>query len=817
MPDTDRLQRLRAQSVLTGIDFIYVHENQVTLDVHFLTDVVPFVGEDLTDQARIYSHTGEGVAVEGAAWENQVLRLRVDKPGGFPLYRLHLDDGRVDPYFNDVSFSFKANCPSDLDCAPPPHECPPEEVIDFPIDYRARFWSLRRALLDFASQRYPDWQDRIEADAGVMLVEVMSALGDELAYYQDRIAREAYLETATQRRSLRRHARLVDYTVHDGLAATTWLDVQVISGAVSVSAGKDIWASSDRSERIRYEVGSGLKEASAKVSYNVYKDRNVFWPHRWDEDDLCLPLGATELYIKGHHETHLPLDDEIEGSPVGRWVLLQVLPINPALPERRRMVRLIRVEDTHDPVYSEDITRLVWEDEQALPFSMDLTALEVHGNMVPCTAGITMERLFVIGADPDDVRDTSGHRLPTEEQAKLTRAVERVGTDGSKAYLFSLPESDETALTWLPNLTSKRNMGRRVSPRSARPEIRLVAAEFDGTDWVELGQPWIWRRSLVGTNSSQSNDRHFTLDDGFWDRVVGYQRIGQEIVHVDYVTGTGSTVRFGDGEFGLIPPKPTLFKVTYRLGNGRRTNVPADSITHFEPLVDVESITNPFPVMSGQDPETPLEVRQLAPDAFRAITYRAVRPEDYAEAAERLPWVQRAGATFRWTGSWLTSFTTPDPLGAAVVSKTQRKKLRRQIDRFRQAGREAYIADPHYADLDLVITVCVAPYAYPSEVKEAVLEALSGSRSLQPRPGFFSPNNFTFGSSLNRAMLEATIQAVPGVRAVEGMTIGRRGWFEERAFTELTYEVGMNEVIRVENDPLHPERGSLRLIMEGGA
>ena len=45
----------------------------------------------------------------------------------------------------------------------------------------------------------------------------------------------------------------------------------------------------------------------------------------------------------------------------------------------------------------------------------------------------------------------------------------------------------------------------------------------------------------------------------------------------------------------------------------------------------------------------------VAPEAFRAVTYRAVRPEDYAEAAERLPWVQRAGATFRWTGSWLTA------------------------------------------------------------------------------------------------------------------------------------------------------------------
>ena len=165
-------------------------------------------------------------------------------PGDFTLYKLYINDSRIDRYFNDVTFSFKAHCPSDLDCEPPEHECPPEDEVDFPVDYRARdFWSFRRALLDFASLRYPDWKDRLEADAGIMLAEMMSALGDELAYYQDRIAREAYLETATQRRSLRRHARLVDYPIHDGLGASTWLDVTVEDGQNGLlPAGMDVWA-----------------------------------------------------------------------------------------------------------------------------------------------------------------------------------------------------------------------------------------------------------------------------------------------------------------------------------------------------------------------------------------------------------------------------------------------------------------------------------------------------------------------------------------------------------------------------------------------
>jgi hypothetical protein len=102
-------------------------------------------------------------------------------------------------------------------------------------------------------------------------------------------------------------------------------------------------------------------------------------------------------------------------------------------------------------------------------------------------------------------------------------------------------------------------------------------------------------------------------------------------------------------------------------------------------------------------------------------------------------------------------------------------------------------------------------------VKERVLEALFGSGGVRPRPGFFSPDNFTFGTPLERSVLEARIQSVEGVRAVERMRIRRRGRFGWRPFLALAYRPGANEVVRVENDPELPERGSVRLVMEGGA
>jgi hypothetical protein len=885
MEARDRLAELLKpnQKAVTGIDFVYVHFDQTTLDIYFLRSpvmlTVPLFNLVDAGAIRIYSPSGgerlpevpvtniQWVVVDGRllfsadiklvngldgesisdtlreefknrgiplstearvtvgrigeSWAidetdrkyllrndglalnvydgRDVLRATTAHPGDFSRYRLHIEDSRVDRFFNDVSFSFKANCASDLDCKPAGHECPPEALVDFPIDYTARdFWSFRQALLDFASQRHPHWKDRLEADVGVMLAEVMSALGDEFAYYQDRIGREAYLETAVERRSLRRLARLVDYDIHDGLGASTWLDFQVNADGI-VKAGDPVVEAGPIDPvtglpvgaRMQFEVGHGLSESFAAIranrkSYDVKATLSDLCPHQWDDDDLCLPVGSTELYINGNHESELThFDDLPPDKEPGKWVLLKTRPLNPAIAQRSWMVRLIAVRQETDSVFGMDITRLVWEPEQATPFEMDLTALRVHANLLPATAGAKHVQQFTIG--------------PSDDEMNRPSAIEREGPDRSVSYLFSLPGSDEENLVWLGDSTS-----------TSTPEIRLTE--------VATGVEWIWRRALLGTNSAQPGDKVFTLDDGTWRRVVGYQRIGNEIVHEDYASDAGKTIRFGDGEFGEVPAHGTIFEVSYRLEGGARGNVAADTLTQYKVQQSfVVSVTNPIPARNGLDPETPEQIRQLAPDAFRALTFRAVRPEDYAEAAERLPWVQRAGAAFRWTGSWLTAFVTPDPIGAVTVTAAQGVELNNQVDRFRQAGRPAYMMNPRYANLDLEITICVAPSAYRGEVKERVLETLFGVGGVRPRSGFFSPDNFTFGTSIERSRLEAVIQEVPGVRAVEGMRMRRRGWFDWRDFNELTYGPAHTEVISVENDPLFPERGSVRLVMKGGA
>src|SRR5262249_19370055 len=110
--------------------------------------------------------------------------------------------------------------------------CPPPEFVEPEINYLAKdYSSFRRLLLDRLSTLMPDWRERHAADMQVALVEMLAYVGDHLSYFQDAVAAEAYLGTARRRISVRRLARPLDYFVHDGANARTWISFEVQQSA----------------------------------------------------------------------------------------------------------------------------------------------------------------------------------------------------------------------------------------------------------------------------------------------------------------------------------------------------------------------------------------------------------------------------------------------------------------------------------------------------------------------------------------------------------------------------------------------------------
>jgi hypothetical protein len=206
----------------------------------------------------------------------------------------------------------------------------------------------------------------------------------------------------------------------------------------------------------------------------------------------------------------------------------------------------------------------------------------------------------------------------------------------------------------------------------------------------------------------------------------------------------------------------------------------------------------------------------MAPQAFRSVQYRAVRREDYERAAATVPAVQRAGTSFRYTGSWLTVFTAVDPRDSEALSPDLAAELSELLDRRRMAGYESYVRAPHYASVDLEVEVCARADAFRADVKRGVLAALDTTTHPDGTRGFFHPDRFTFGTTLERSALEASVQEVTGVDGVIAVRYRRRGHTSGFIVMPDVVSVGQDEIVRLDNDSSRPERGSLRVEVAGG-
>ncbi len=96
------------------------------------------------------------------------------------------------------------------------------------LQYRAGthasfFHTMKEQL---SSQRYPILENlttRDSHDFSLAMLDAWSLVGDILTFYQERIANEGFLRTARERRSIVELARLVDYHLRPGVAASVYV------------------------------------------------------------------------------------------------------------------------------------------------------------------------------------------------------------------------------------------------------------------------------------------------------------------------------------------------------------------------------------------------------------------------------------------------------------------------------------------------------------------------------------------------------------------------------------------------------------------
>ncbi|HKS25016.1 MAG TPA: putative baseplate assembly protein, partial [Thermoanaerobaculia bacterium] len=330
----DRRRQLIRERSLNGIDYVDVIGTH--LCVHFLTGIPAELlpakkGEPLTPDRkrdalqRIVIRGGRRVknikAVDFAPdepatrFEQPCLGIEVDKEGDFSTYTLcfvELKDGHptdepmrsLDPRYAYIGFTFKSECPAEVDCQPA-DPCTPATQPQPSISYLAKdYASFRQLILDRLSLIMPKWRERHVPDIGIALVELLAYAGDSLSYYQDAVGTEQYLDTARQRISVRRHARLVDYAMHEGCNARAFLDVQVRADFTLDT--KDVYFVTRppnsspppvlreefdlaplRGGWLGFEPLTGGRPAELRVAHNLIRI------YTWGDRECCLPKGAT--------------------------------------------------------------------------------------------------------------------------------------------------------------------------------------------------------------------------------------------------------------------------------------------------------------------------------------------------------------------------------------------------------------------------------------------------------------------------------------------------------------------------------------------
>ena len=343
-----------------------------------------------------------------------LLRIVERRPDGTPGWRPYRG---IDPQFAQVRFVFDVDAPR-----PPILQAPTGAPgADDSVSYLSRDYAgLRQLMLDRLAVTMPDWTEQHEPDIWITLVELLAYVGDDLSYYEDAVATEAYLQTARNRVSVRRHARLVGYRLHEGCHARAWVCLNVTS-PVSLPLAETRFAA----------AGSWVSEGSVVLDTNTFPaDTLASFPQYtplsvqpgargMDRAVTLLPAhNAIELWSWGEHDSHLAQGATsavlTDGPPLSSNnqapqrtlklsagdVIILVQTANPLTlgaglgdPTLRQAVRLTSTRQRMDPCTSSHCWRCEWAPEDALGFDLAVRAgghpcSQAWGNVVLVANGV---------------------------------------------------------------------------------------------------------------------------------------------------------------------------------------------------------------------------------------------------------------------------------------------------------------------------------------------------------------------------------------------------------------------------------------------
>jgi hypothetical protein len=744
-----------------------------------------------------------------------VVTIQLDQSGDFSPYTLRLvaapgaddpPDG-IDPALSEVTFSFKAGCPSIGDCLDDGC-CPPNLPPEPDINYLAKdYLGFRQVMLDRMAVLTSTWTETHEADIGVMLVELLAYVADHLSYQQDAVGTEAYIGTARSRISLRRHARLVDYRISEGCNARAWLylylNPSAMDGAV-VPALTPIYPrvpglppTLDPTKIKDIPLIPLLQQSSPAFSTmsqaTLYHEQNEMQFYTWSDTNCCLGPGSTQATLIGTLSTLVPgtvlifeevigpeTGDPDDANPANRWAV---------------MLTEVRTKDykgntLQDPLTSTAITEIAWAAADALPFPLCISSTTDAEHGQEAVSNVSVARGNIIPADqglwisgPENLGEVPTAVIPLAV-ADTCACGGTSPVDAPRPYYY--PQLAQSPLTFaLPFDSSSASVFLNPPSFGLAPPVPQITVTDD------LNNQWAITYDLLSFDENQKGC----------------------VVEIEY---NGSAfLRFGDGEYGTAPPEGATFQAVYRVGNGSVGNVGHDTLSHALTSVQgIGLIRNPLAAAGGVDPETMQHIQQTAPFAF-LTQLRAVTEDDYGTMAALDPAIRAARGTLRWTGSWYTAFVSIESV-AENLTTTLIKSTEQRLNLLRMMGTDLDAEAAWIVGLRIEMEICVDSDHFQGDVEAAIEKLLITGDQCNGQPGILNEDNFTFGQTVYASPLVAAVQGVEGVSSVTLTVLQRMDDPSIDGAAQGWLTMGRLEIPRCDNDPNRIDHGILKLHMDGG-
>ena len=700
------------------------------------------------------------------------IRVEFDGWGDHSPYTLVLTDGGgapLHPFYATAAFRFTIDCPCG-ECSGRVEQAAPLRAQPPAVDLLTKDYTGFVALMrDWVIVKDPSITDLSSAAFEQVLVELLAWAGDMTSYYQDRVAAEAFIDTASQRFSLRQHAVLLGQRLDDGRAATTILAVDpTSSGFVPAGLAVRVPTSADEVPVV-FTVTVRTPVRAEHASTRLVP---VAFP---GATDATLPAGTRSILVLGH-DLHLAAGDRLALVQGSFWQIVTVDGPPVQLDEPGWVADPAQDFDpTTDP--PTPVSRISWVEPLARPISPWLgPPLRLFANLVEARAG----RPRRASSAPVDVGP--GH-LPLGFDADST-VVARSSSGAKLLRALRVPD-------W-PLAHDDLPDGLGTAP--------AVAVTISGQRWTRVEH----------LRASRSYDLHFTAEAdesgavwlGFGDGVQGHEvelhehtRTPVSRIDVDYRLALG-----GHGDVGL----GTLTQVVPPV-----TGTDIELALH---ALGAVRVANVAPGLGAREPVSLERIRQEVPASLRhGPLQRAVALADYARVAMQVPGVGRA--TARDTGGPFNSVTVlVDPEGAADLDQTLRAAVDRRLDGLRMTGREHVVRGARFVPLAVELEVCADAGVAPDVVRSRVLAELRPGSDA--RPGYFHPDRLSFGDAIHLGDLLAFVQGIAGVRTVKALQFAPLGTAGGLAVQDVI-TLGGASVARLDADPDFPENGRLEVLAIG--